>query len=135
MASGKFTFTGHRLNGRGLQEIAGRIDGVTKRDMDRRARLVEAEAKRLVGVDTGRLRRTIRRQSGAGFVEVIAGRPGRTPYLGFHIYGTPPHVIRVRRRKALRWYVDGEARFATKVNHPGTAANPFLQRALLAARG
>jgi hypothetical protein len=135
VARADFNYSGNRLNGRGLQQIAGRLNGNVKRDLDRRARLVKAEAERLVGVDSGRLKRTIRIERGPGFVEVVAGRPGKTPYLGYHLRGTPPHVIRVRRRKALRWYVDGQPRFATKVMHPGAAANPFLQKALLAARG
>ena len=135
MAGANFSYSGNRLNGRGLQQISGRLNGGVKRDLDRRARLVKAEAERLVGVDSGRLKRTIRIERGTGYVEVVAGRPGKTPYLGYHLYGAPPHVIRVRRRKALRFEMNGEIVFAKKVNHPGNAANPFLQRALLAARG
>jgi hypothetical protein len=135
VARADFNYSGNRVSGRGLQQIAGRLNGGVKRDLDRRARLVKAEAERLVGVDSGRLKRTIRIERGPGFVEVVAGRPGKTPYLGWHMAGTPPHVIRVRRRKALRWYVNGQPRFATKVMHPGTRPNDFLRNALRAARG
>jgi hypothetical protein len=55
--------------------------------------------------------------------------------------GTKPHVIRPRRKKALRFATGGNARltgsprtgapvvFAKRVNHPGSKAYPFLKPA------
>lgn len=43
--------------------------------------------------------------------------------------GTPPHVIKPRRAKALRFVVDGAVRFAGKVNHPGTQATHWFDKA------
>jgi hypothetical protein len=40
--------------------------------------------------------------------------------------GTPPHVIRPKHRKALRWPVAGGFLFAKVVRHPGTRATHFL---------
>lgn len=52
--------------------------------------------------------------------------------------GTEAHVIRPRKKKALRWASNGTGaegwRFAKKVNHPGTKAKPFLKPALASKR-
>lgn len=45
--------------------------------------------------------------------------------------GTRPHVIRPKRRGGrLRFNVGGRVVYARVVNHPGTRARPFLDRAL-----
>jgi hypothetical protein len=44
--------------------------------------------------------------------------------------GTKPHVIRPKNAKVLRFNVGGQVVFARVVNHPGTRARPFLDRAL-----
>lgn len=48
--------------------------------------------------------------------------------------GTRPHLIRPRRKQALRFVVDGEVVFAALVRHPGTRPNNFLARALREGR-
>ncbi|PWI06533.1 hypothetical protein DIZ27_32860 [Streptomyces sp. NWU339] len=52
----------------------------------------------------------------------------------FVLDGTRPHIIRPRRAKALRFETGGRVVFAKRVRHPGTRANPFLQRALRMGR-
>lgn len=42
--------------------------------------------------------------------------------------GSPPHEIRPRVRQALWW--EGADHPVSRVSHPGTAARPFLARAL-----
>lgn len=44
--------------------------------------------------------------------------------------GTRPHIIRPRRKRALRFRVGGRVVYAKFVRHPGTRARPFLDRAL-----
>jgi hypothetical protein len=44
--------------------------------------------------------------------------------------GTRPHVIRPRRRKALKFKVGGRTVFATVVHHPGTKGVHFMARAV-----
>jgi len=45
--------------------------------------------------------------------------------------GTKPHVIRPRRKKALRFVTGGgEVRFAKKVNHPGNKATHWFDNAI-----
>ena len=43
--------------------------------------------------------------------------------------GTPPHEIRARRKKFLRFTQGGAVRFARSVSHPGTRPDPYLEAA------
>lgn len=50
--------------------------------------------------------------------------------------GTSPHVIRPRRPGGvLRFQVGGRVVYARVVNHPGTRAQPFLDKALQEVAG
>lgn len=49
-----------------------------------------------------------------------------TPQSNWTEFGTRPHVIRPRRRKALRFVVGGQTVFARKVNHPGNPPRPWF---------
>lgn len=104
-----------------------------RRDLDRRGTRIERAAGRMVRKRTGLLRSTIRKQPGNTatypYIDVVAGNR-KTRYLGFEHDGTAPHVIRPKRRKALRFQAGGVVVFATKVNHPGTQGSHFLTRAL-----
>jgi hypothetical protein len=42
--------------------------------------------------------------------------------------GTGPHTITPVRKKVLMFKVGGRKVFAKRVNHPGTKANPFVER-------
>jgi hypothetical protein len=53
--------------------------------------------------------------------------------VGYVINGTRPHQIRPRYKQALRFTVGGRVVFAKLVNHPGTQANDFMNKALPAA--
>ena len=44
--------------------------------------------------------------------------------------GTKPHIIRPKNAKALAFKIGGRVVFAKVVHHPGTKAQPFLDRAL-----
>jgi len=41
-------------------------------------------------------------------------------------FGTKPHTIEPKNKKALRWVDGGVFRFAKKVRHPGYRGDPFL---------
>lgn len=53
-------------------------------------------------------------------------------YAPFVEFGTGPHVIYPKNKKALFW--PGAAHPVKKVNHPGTRPNPFMERILDAAK-
>jgi hypothetical protein len=128
------TYTGQRVNHAAIRHVFRDEDGPVGQDLDAMSRRVQARARSLVGVRTGLLLSTIRRERGQGprgpYHDVVAGRSGLTKYLGYHMSGSHPHIIRPRRRRALRFTSDGAVVFARRVRHPGTRANPFLTRAL-----
>jgi hypothetical protein len=114
------------------------LNGPVMRDLERRMGIVQTVSRRKVGVRTGALLSTIRKNSGRRatypYVDVIAGRRGMR-YVMAHHDGTAPHVIRARRRKALRFTVGGRVVIRTKVMHPGTRGTRFLTAALPFAAG
>jgi hypothetical protein len=128
-----FRYTGHQLDEVVLRDLA-RGAG----DLEARSQRVLVSAQLRVGVDSGRLLASIHRERGTNgigpYVDIVAGVAGITTYLGYHHDGTGPHVIRARRRKALRFVWHGEVTFARSVHHPGSRGTFFLTRALDAAR-
>ncbi len=134
MPTVRFTYAGHRVNEAGIRRLFTGPNSAAMRDLGARADRVERRARQLVGIDTTRLIRSIRQERGAGFIDIVAGRPGSTYYVLYHHDGTGPHTIRPRRAKALRFVVAGRVVYAQKVRHPGTRPNPFLRNALPAAR-
>lgn len=98
-----------------------------QRDLRRRARGIERMAKRMAGVDTGRLRRSIKTEIVPGFGGVPGIRIGsHVSYALLHHRGTRPHVILPHLRQRLRFKVNGRVVYATQVLHPGTRPNPYL---------
>jgi len=91
---------------------------------------IERDAKRNAPVNKkgggGNLRQSIRSMMigpARGKVEAGAG------YAVFVHEGTRPHIIRIRQRKVLANKREGKI-FGKVVHHPGTKANPFLQKAV-----
>ncbi len=128
------TYIGHRPDLVEIRRVFRDHDGPVGRELDWASLLVVNRARTLVGVDKGNLLSSLRRERGQGpngpYVDVTAGVPGLTRYLGYHHDGTPPHVIRPRRRKTLRFIDGGRVVFTRRVNHPGTKGTRFLTRAL-----
>lgn len=89
------------------------------------ANYLKAEMEARVPVRTGRLRQSIQvRTSGKN----ITVGPD-TPYAAFVEFGTKPHVIEAKNKKALAFMVGGRAVVVKKVNHPGTKAQPYVRPA------
>ena len=65
----------------------------------------------------------------SGRVEVTGAGGSPHPYAVFVHEGTRPHIIRVAVKKTLANKRTGQI-FGKVVRHPGTKANPFLQRAV-----
>lgn len=77
-------------------------------------------------VRTGKLRDSIRVKNLGDSIEI---GPEGADYGVYVQYGTPPHDIRPKNAKALRFEINGKTVFATVVHHPGTKPNPFATRA------
>lgn len=119
----------------GIPQLRARIEAITpNRDFMRRlALLAVREQKILVPRRTGNLGRTIH----LGAVTPTRAETIASADYAAHVErGTRPHVIRPRNRKALRFSADGNTtlagrprgnvRFAKRVNHPGTRAQPYM---------
>lgn len=78
----------------------------------------------------GRLRSSIRYERRATPSNVTATFTAYTPYAGYVIEGTKPHVIRPVAARYLMFYQGDVQRFSKLVHHPGTKANPFNRRAV-----
>jgi HK97 gp10 family phage protein len=113
---------------RGLRRYFGRMSDDVKQAVERTRIDVQNEARRRAPVDTGRLRSSIvSRAEGSGrSVGYVIGT--NVNYAAAVEYGTSPHVITPRNKRALYW--PGAAHPVAKVNHPGTKAQPFLRPAI-----
>lgn len=59
--------------------------------------------------------------------------PQRAPHALFVNFGTRPHVIEPKNRKALRWAGGGKFFFAKRVNHPGYRGDAYIVEAAIEA--
>jgi len=112
---------------RSLRLLKTEIKGRTEIRLSALAGVFMDKVMELVPVDTGRLKNSIgMRREGRNKIVVEA----KAPYAGFVEYGTRPHIIRPRRKKVLRFEVDGKVVFATRVYHPGTSPKPYWRPSL-----
>lgn len=134
-ASVRVKFTANRA---GINSVA-RSEGVM-RDLERRADLVMIEAERTAPVKTGQYafgvngpggfhKTRFRARGGAGGVRITA----TDPKAAMIEFGTRPHIIEPRDKKALAW--PGGRHPVKRVHHPGTPAQHIMRNALRAARG
>jgi hypothetical protein len=85
-------------------------------------------------VDTGRLRAGNTGEVDAPTAFRCEGRMVNATAYALDVHqGTPPHRIEPRNASVLRFEAGGEVVFAAYVNHPGTAARPFLAEGAAAA--
>jgi hypothetical protein len=94
--------------------------------LQKKGRLIEAAARRQVGVQTGALRSSIHMRHFADprgqYVKI--GSP--LNYARVHHEGAKPHLIRPNTAHMLRFVSKGQIVFAHMVRHPGTPANRYL---------
>lgn len=82
-------------------------------------------------VRSGRLRDSITHRKRFGISGVAVEFGSDVPYARYVEEGTPPHIIRARNARYLRFQGrSGDIVHAAQVNHPGTRPNPFAQRAV-----
>jgi hypothetical protein len=123
---------------RGIPQLRARIEAITPNAglLRKVALLAVREQKLLAPRKTGNLARTI--HLGA-VTPTRAETIASADYAAYVERGTRPHEIRPKNRKALRWAADGASarlsgtprsggrvRFAKRVQHPGTRAQPFM---------
>lgn len=107
------------------------IQGESRRTLRQRAPQVLNRARILAPVDTGRLRSSGKIQYSSFFsFRAKATIVFDVDYAEMVHNGTRPHVIRPRNAQALRFVIGGRVVYAKVVHHPGTKANPFLDRAV-----
>ncbi|MDX3074619.1 HK97 gp10 family phage protein [Streptomyces sp. MI02-7b] len=113
---------------RGLRRVLGRMSDDVRRALVQTGVDVQNRARELCPVDTGRLRASIvhRVEGGGRSVGVVIGT--NVSYAADVEYGTKPHVILPKNKKALYW--PGAAHPVSKVNHPGTRPRPFMRPAV-----
>lgn len=101
-----------------------------------KARSVAVFARRFAPVKSGRLRAGIgveQSREATGRYKVGYDVVSKAAHSVFVVKGTRPHVIRPKSNSGvLRFMVGNTVVFARSVNHPGTKANDFLDRALVA---
>lgn len=109
-----------------MDTLLNRETGEVGKYLAKKGRLIEAAAKRQVGVDTGALRSSIHMRHfwdpRGQYVKI--GSP--LNYARMHHEGTAPHLIRPNTAHMLRFVSKGQIVFAHMVRHPGTPANRYL---------
>ena len=101
--------------------------GTVGRFLKRKGLLVQAAAKRQVGVQTGALRASIHmrhfRDPRGQYVKIGSS----LPYARMHHEGTRPHLIRpTTPGGVLRFQTKGQLVITHLVRHPGTKPNRYL---------
>jgi hypothetical protein len=110
-----------------IYSLCASPNGPVQKDLKSRARRVETGAKRQVGVETGRLRESIKADVRPGrnrLPEIYIGSNVRHALM--HHEGTRPHIIHPSMRRTLRFKVRGRVVYTTVVRHPGTRPNHYL---------
>lgn len=80
-------------------------------------------------VDTGRLRASGKMRDLLTATRAKGVVTYSVKYAGAVHDGAAPHIIRPRKKKALKFKVDGRTVFARLVRHPGNKRRPFLRLA------
>ena len=105
------------------------FDEALKEALEEMAFRMEAEAVRMCPVNTGALMGSITSgvEEDTNTVWVGAGFDAEVDYAKYVEYGTPPHIISPKDKKALYW--KGAEHPVKRVKHPGTRPKPFLRPA------
>lgn len=93
------------------------------------AKAVRDDARRYAPVKTGAMRATIHHTQHSRRTDRVYVGTGHWHYME---YGTLPHIIRPKKKKALFWA--GADHPVKEVKHPGTPEFAFMRRALYQRR-
>ena len=111
-----------------MKEVQKAAMGPAVQLVSRACRRVEAEAKRTVRVDTGRLRASLGTKMRVWVWQVRGTVGSRVRYSLVEHNGAKRHMIFPRRKNALRfhWKKMGRVVILGSVNHPGTKGSFYL---------
>jgi hypothetical protein len=100
--------------------------GPVGRSLARRGVKVLAAAKRQVGVDTGRLQKSLRMTHERGARGQFVRVGSKLNHALLHHQGTRPHIITPSRSQVMVFNKGTQIIYATSVRHPGTKPNRYL---------
>ena len=104
-----------------LRELPDEIKDDVRKVVKNSAFNIERNAKSSVNVKTGHLRRSISTKMGDMEATIHTSNLKYAPMVEF---GTKPHIIRAKNKKALYW--KGASHPVKQVSHPGSKAKPYL---------
>ena len=104
-----------------LGKLSSKTEDNVKKVLKNSAFNIEKNAKSSVNVKTGHLRRSISTKMGDMEATIHTSNLKYAPMVEF---GTRPHIIRAKNKKALYW--KGATHPVKQVNHPGSKAKPYL---------
>ena len=104
-----------------LKELPDEIKDDVRKVVKNSAFNIERNAKSSASVKTGHLRRSISTKMGDMEATIHTSNLKYAPMVEF---GTRPHIIRAKNKKALYW--KGASHPVKQVNHPGSKAKPYL---------
>ena len=104
-----------------LKELPDEIKNDVRKVVKNSAFNIERNAKSSASVKTGHLRRSISTKMGDMEATIHTSNLKYAPMVEF---GTRPHIIRAKNKKALYW--KGASHPVKQVNHPGSKAKPYL---------
>ena len=104
-----------------LRELPDEIKDNVRKVVKNSAFNIERNAKSSASVKTGHLKRSISTKIGDMEATIHTSNLKYAPMVEF---GTRPHIIRAKNKKALYW--KGAKHPVKQVNHPGSKAKPYL---------
>ena len=102
-------------------KLSNEVEEDVKKVVKNSAFNIERNAKSSASVKTGHLRRSISTKIGDMEATIHTSNLKYAPMVEF---GTRPHIIRAKNKKALYW--KGATHPVKQVNHPGSKAKPYL---------
>lgn len=115
-----------QLNDKALNTMLNTPKGVVGIHLRVIATKILSDAKAMVGVRTGALKRslTIRQGTRGGIQFVSVG--SNLPHALMHHEGTRAHSISALPGRVMRFNIGGRVVYAQRVNHPGTRPRKYL---------
>ena len=104
-----------------LRELPDEIKNDVRKVVKNSAFNIERNAKSSASVKTGHLKRSISTKMGDMEATIHTSNLKYAPMVEF---GTRPHIIRAKNKKALYW--KGASHPVKQVSHPGSKAKPYL---------